>query len=144
MDEPDRDEIDRRAVRDDRRAVRDDQLFATIGDLFERIGELFKTIGELLLLLLRGCVEFVDDRRAASPPPSRTIGELLLLLLHGCAIDGLYCVGDSCFPGQGVIVVAFSGVMRAHRVAADIGLEKNSPILDAALLRLLGWLRALA
>lgn len=37
------------------------------------------------------------------------------------ALDGLYCVGDSCFPGQGVIAVAFSGVMCAHRVAADIG-----------------------
>jgi phytoene dehydrogenase-like protein len=37
------------------------------------------------------------------------------------SIDGLYCVGDSCFPGQGVIAVAFSGVMCAHRVAADIG-----------------------
>ena len=37
------------------------------------------------------------------------------------AIEGLYCVGDSCFPGQGVIAVAFSGIMCAHRVAADIG-----------------------
>ncbi|XP_073109607.1 prolycopene isomerase, chloroplastic-like isoform X6 [Elaeis guineensis] len=37
------------------------------------------------------------------------------------AIDGLYCVGDSCFPGQGVIAVAFSGIMCAHRVTADIG-----------------------
>jgi hypothetical protein len=37
------------------------------------------------------------------------------------SIDGLYCVGDSCFPGQGVIAVAFSGIMCAHRVAADIG-----------------------
>lgn len=36
-------------------------------------------------------------------------------------INGLYCVGDSCFPGQGVIAVAFSGVMCAHRVAADLG-----------------------
>jgi hypothetical protein len=40
------------------------------------------------------------------------------------SIDGLYCVGDSCFPGQGVIAVAFSGVMCAHRVAADIGKHK--------------------
>lgn len=40
------------------------------------------------------------------------------------AIDGLYCVGDSCFPGQGVIAVSFSGVMCAHRVAADIGILK--------------------
>jgi prolycopene isomerase len=37
------------------------------------------------------------------------------------AVDGLYCVGDSCFPGQGVIAVAFSGTMCAHRVAADLG-----------------------
>lgn len=37
------------------------------------------------------------------------------------SIDGLYCVGDSCFPGQGVIAVAFSGIMCAHRVAADVG-----------------------
>lgn len=40
------------------------------------------------------------------------------------AIDGLYCVGDSCFPGQGVIAVAFSGIMCAHRVAADIGKQE--------------------
>jgi hypothetical protein len=26
-----------------------------------------------------------------------------------------------CFPGQGVIAVAFSGTMCAHRVAADLG-----------------------
>lgn len=42
------------------------------------------------------------------------------------AIDGLYCVGDSCFPGQGVIAVAFSGIMCAHRVAADLG-KHGSP-----------------
>ncbi|KVH94135.1 Carotene isomerase [Cynara cardunculus var. scolymus] len=60
------------------------------------------------------------------------------------AINGLYCVGDSCFPGQGVIAVAFSGVMCAHRVAADVGLEKKSQVLDAGLLGLLGWLRSLA
>lgn len=36
-------------------------------------------------------------------------------------VEGLYCVGDSCFPGQGVIAVAFSGIMCGHRVAADLG-----------------------
>jgi len=45
-------------------------------------------------------------------------------------IDGLYCVGDSCFPGQGVIAVAFSGVMCAHRVAADIGKIVHSIMLQ--------------
>lgn len=48
-------------------------------------------------------------------------------------INSLYCVGDSCFPGQGVIAVAFSGVMCAHRVAADIG---NGETLYVDLLKL--------
>ncbi|CAK9322949.1 unnamed protein product [Citrullus colocynthis] len=78
------------------------------------------------------------------PMPRGTPKGLLGMPFNTTGIDGLYCVGDSCFPGQGVIAVAFSGVMCAHRVAADIGLEKKSPILDAALLRLLGWLRTLA
>lgn len=84
------------------------------------------------------------DEGTYGPMPRRTPKGLLGMPFNTTAIDGLYCVGDSCFPGQGVIAVAFSGVMCAHRVAADIGLEKKSPVLDAALLRLLGWLRTLA
>ncbi|XP_010553409.1 PREDICTED: prolycopene isomerase, chloroplastic [Tarenaya hassleriana] len=78
------------------------------------------------------------------PMPSRTPKGLLGMPFNTTAVNGLYCVGDSCFPGQGVIAVAFSGMMCAHRVAADIGLEKKSPVLDAALLGLLGWIRTLA
>ncbi|XAR64815.1 Prolycopene isomerase [Bertholletia excelsa] len=78
------------------------------------------------------------------PMPRQIPKGLLGMPFNTTGIDGLYCVGDSCFPGQGVIAVAFSGIMCAHRVAADVGLEKNSPILDAALLRLLRWLRSLA
>ncbi|XP_050383435.1 prolycopene isomerase, chloroplastic isoform X3 [Argentina anserina] len=78
------------------------------------------------------------------PLPRRTPKGLLGMPFNTTAIDGLYCVGDSCFPGQGVIAVSFSGVMCAHRVAADLGLEKKSPVLDAALLGLLGWFRTLA
>ncbi|GMY14387.1 prolycopene isomerase, chloroplastic [Fagus crenata] len=84
------------------------------------------------------------DKGTYGPMPRRTPKGLLGMPFNTTAIDGLYCVGDSCFPGQGVIAVAFSGVMCAHRVAADIGLEKKSPVLDAALLRILGWLRTLA
>lgn len=84
------------------------------------------------------------DKGTYGPMPRSTPKGLLGMPFNTTAIDGLYCVGDSCFPGQGVIAVAFSGVMCAHRVAADIGLEKKSPILDAALLRLLGWFRTLA
>ncbi|KAM6547805.1 hypothetical protein CsatB_019481 [Cannabis sativa] len=84
------------------------------------------------------------DNGTYGPMPRGTPKGLLGMPFNTTAIDGLYCVGDSCFPGQGVIAVAFSGVMCAHRVAADIGLEKKSPLLDAALLRTLSWLRSLA
>lgn len=36
-------------------------------------------------------------------------------------MQGLYCVGDSTFPGQGVNAVAMSGIGCAHRVMADLG-----------------------
>ncbi|KAG1333888.1 Prolycopene isomerase, chloroplastic [Cocos nucifera] len=84
------------------------------------------------------------DNGTYGPIPRSVPKGLLGMPFNTTAIDGLYCVGDSCFPGQGVIAVAFSGIMCAHRVAADIGLEKRSPVLDAALLRLLGWLRKMA
>lgn len=84
------------------------------------------------------------DSGTYGPMPRGIPKGLLGMPFNTTAVDGLYCVGDSCFPGQGVIAVAFSGVMCAHRVAADIGLEKRSPILDAALLRTLRWLRTLA
>ncbi|XP_076924086.1 prolycopene isomerase, chloroplastic-like [Bidens hawaiensis] len=84
------------------------------------------------------------DSGTYGPMPRGVPKGLLGMPFNTTAINGLYCVGDSCFPGQGVIAVAFSGVMCAHRVAADVGLEKRSPILDAGLLRVLGWLRSLA
>jgi prolycopene isomerase len=61
------------------------------------------------------------DKGTYGPMPRGTPKGLLGMPFNTTAIDGLYCVGDSCFPGQGVIAVAFSGVMCAHRVAADIG-----------------------
>jgi len=42
--------------------------------------------------------------------------------LNRTGIPGFYCVGDSCFPGQGLNAVAFSGYACSHRVAADLGL----------------------
>ncbi|XP_009797222.1 prolycopene isomerase, chloroplastic isoform X1 [Nicotiana tabacum] len=84
------------------------------------------------------------DSGTYGPMPRGTPKGLLGMPFNTTAIDGLYCVGDSCFPGQGVIAVAFSGVMCAHRVAADLGFEKKSEVLDSGLLRLLCWLRTLA
>ncbi|GLJ32170.1 hypothetical protein SUGI_0647670 [Cryptomeria japonica] len=78
------------------------------------------------------------------PIPRQSPKGLLGMPFNTTAVDGLYCVGDSCFPGQGVIAVAFSGIMCAHRVAADIGLEKRSEVLDKSLQQMLRWFRSLA
>eukprot|EP00252_Welwitschia_mirabilis_P016876 TRINITY_DN3755_c0_g1_i2.p1 TRINITY_DN3755_c0_g1~~TRINITY_DN3755_c0_g1_i2.p1 ORF type:complete len:102 (+),score=12.76 TRINITY_DN3755_c0_g1_i2:151-456(+) len=78
------------------------------------------------------------------PIPRKEPRGLLGMPFNTTSVEGLYCVGDSCFPGQGVIAVAFSGIMCAHRVAADIGLDKKSEILDGVLHQLLRWLRTLA
>ncbi|BAT92685.1 hypothetical protein VIGAN_07148900 [Vigna angularis var. angularis] len=106
---------------------------------------------------LRSSIDFIEvgtpkthrqylarDKGTYGPMPRGTPKGLLGMPFNTTGIAGLYCVGDSCFPGQGVIAVAFSGVMCAHRVAADIGLEKKSPVLDSMLLRLLGWIRTMA
>lgn len=84
------------------------------------------------------------DNGTYGPIPQKNPKGLLGMPFNTTGVDGLYCVGDSCFPGQGVIAVAFSGMMCAHRVAADIGLEKKSEILDRFYQPLLRWLRTFA
>ncbi|MEC4983196.1 MAG: carotene isomerase [Oscillatoria sp. PMC 1068.18] len=56
------------------------------------------------------------------PIPRRKLPGLLGMPFNRTAIPGLYCVGDSTFPGQGLNAVAFSGFACAHRVAVDLGL----------------------
>lgn len=84
------------------------------------------------------------DAGTYGPIPAGKPKGLLGMPFNTTAVEGLYCVGDSCFPGQGVIAVAFSGIMCAHRVAADLGLERRSALLDKGLLGLLSWFRTLA
>ena len=47
-------------------------------------------------------------------------------------VQGLYCVGDSTFPGQGVNAVVFSGFGCAHRVLCDLGKLPTLPVIDSA------------
>lgn len=56
------------------------------------------------------------------PIPTRKLKGLLGMPFNRTAIRGLYCVGDSTFPGQGLNAVAFSGFACAHRIAVDLGL----------------------
>ncbi len=56
------------------------------------------------------------------PIPRRKLMGLLGMPFNRTALPGLYCVGDSTFPGQGLNAVAFSGFACAHRVAVDLGI----------------------
>jgi len=56
------------------------------------------------------------------PMPRYPLPGLIPMPLNRTSVPGLYCVGDSTFPGQGLNAVAFSGFACAHRVATDLGL----------------------
>jgi len=66
------------------------------------------------------------------PIPSRTPAGMLGMPMNTTAVPGLYCVGDSTFPGQGVNAVVFSGFGCAHRLLADAGDRPTIPGLDGA------------
>ena len=57
------------------------------------------------------------------PIPAMRLPGLLPMPFNRTGVRGLYCVGDSCFPGQGLNAVAFSGFACAHRIGADLGLN---------------------
>ena len=54
------------------------------------------------------------------PIPSMRLPGLLPMPFNTTAINNLYCVGDSCFPGQGLNAVAFSGFACAHKIGAKL------------------------
>jgi prolycopene isomerase len=60
------------------------------------------------------------DNGTYGPIPRRKLAGLLGMPFNRTAIDGLYCVGDSTFPGQGLNAVAFSGFACGHRIATDL------------------------
>ncbi len=60
------------------------------------------------------------------PIPRMSLPGLLPMPFNSTAIKGLYCVGDSCFPGQGLNAVAFSGFACAHKIGAELGLNSWS------------------
>ena len=48
---------------------------------------------------------------------------LLPMPFNTTKIQNLYCVGDSCFPGQGLNAVAFSGYACAHKIGAKLNIN---------------------
>tara|TARA_Y100001968_G_scaffold110186_1_gene99689 strand:+ start:4729 stop:6291 length:1563 start_codon:yes stop_codon:yes gene_type:complete len=57
------------------------------------------------------------------PIPSKRLPGLLPMPFNTTNLKNFYCVGDSCFPGQGLNAVAFSGFACAHKIGASLGLN---------------------
>ncbi len=60
------------------------------------------------------------------PIPSMRLPGLLPMPFNTTNIKDLFCVGDSCFPGQGLNAVAFSGYACAHKIGAQLGINSWS------------------
>ena len=54
------------------------------------------------------------------PIPTKKLLGLLPMPFNTTKIKNLYCVGDSCFPGQGLNAVAFSGYACAHKIGSNL------------------------
>jgi len=57
------------------------------------------------------------------PIPNKKLLGLLPMPFNTTKIENLYCVGDSCFPGQGLNAVAFSGYACAHKIGAKLNIN---------------------
>lgn len=103
------------------------------------------------------------------PIPSRRPLGMLGMPMNTTSIGGLYCVGDSTFPGQvrsrshvlasrvfailvtalpiicflmqGVNAVVFSGFGCAHRVLCDLGMQPTIPVFDGVFKSFLNSIR---
>ena len=59
------------------------------------------------------------------PIPSKKLLGLLPMPFNTTKICNLYCVGDSCFPGQGLNAVAFSGYACAHKIGSKLKINSR-------------------
>ena len=59
------------------------------------------------------------------PIPNKKLLGLLPMPFNTTNVKNLYCVGDSCFPGQGLNAVAFSGYACAHKVGSQLKINSS-------------------
>ena len=60
------------------------------------------------------------------PIPNKKLLGLLPMPFNTTNIENLYCVGDSCFPGQGLNAVAFSGFACAHKIGSRLNINDTN------------------
>ncbi len=63
------------------------------------------------------------NKGSYGPIPLMRLPGLLPMPFNSTNIKDLYCVGDSCFPGQGLNAVAFSGFACAHLIGSKLGMN---------------------
>tara|TARA_Y100001968_G_scaffold331887_1_gene388094 strand:+ start:2703 stop:4256 length:1554 start_codon:yes stop_codon:yes gene_type:complete len=59
------------------------------------------------------------------PIPRKALKGLLPMPFNSTSIKNLFCVGDSCFPGQGLNAVAFSGFACAHKIGSQLNINNS-------------------
>jgi len=99
-----------------------DKLISKLENLFPNLSQniLHKEIGSP-----RTHKRFLSRNKGSyGPIPSMRLPGLLPMPFNTTKIKGLYCVGDSSFPGQGLNAVAFSGYACAHKIGAKLGMNK--------------------
>ncbi len=99
-----------------------DKLISKLERLFPNLSQniLHKEVGSP-----RTHKRFLSRNKGSyGPIPSMRLPGLLPMPFNSTKIKGLYCVGDSCFPGQGLNAVAFSGYACAHIIGTKLGMNK--------------------
>ncbi len=97
-------------------------------ELISRIEKVFPNISSNLTHIEVGTPKshrrFLGRHQGSyGPVPSFRLPGLLPMPFNTTGINGLYCVGDSCFPGQGLNAVAFSGYACAHKIGSRLGIN---------------------
>ena len=99
-----------------------DKLISKLEKLFPNLNQsiIHKEIGSP-----RTHKRFLSRNKGSyGPIPAIRLPGLLTMPFNTTKIKGLYCVGDSCFPGQGLNAVAFSGFACAHIIGTKLGMNK--------------------
>ncbi len=98
-----------------------DRLIAKLENLFPGLSEniTHKEIGSP-----KTHERFLSRHKGSyGPIPLMRLPGLLPMPFNSTNIQDLYCVGDSCFPGQGLNAVAFSGFACAHLIGGKLGIN---------------------
>lgn len=100
------------------------KLIAKIEEVFPNLSD---NINHIEIGSPRSHKRFLGRHKGTyGPIPSMKLAGLLPMPFNTTGIRNLYCVGDSCFPGQGLNAVAFSGFACAHKIGAQLGINPRS------------------